>query len=131
MKTVVILIVAVTFGALSAFPVSAADKWDQIGKEKLKDKQGEASFRIGVEDGRYRFIKFRAEGGEVKLDEVTISFLTGDDKKIDRLGKIRDGKESRQITVGVALKSTIKKINVKYETNTEDKVTLLVLAKKD
>jgi hypothetical protein len=131
MKTVLILIVAVTFGALSAFPVSAADKWDQIGKEKLKDKQGEASFRIGVEDGRYRFIKFRAEGGDVKLDEVTISFLTGDDKKIDRLGKIRDGKESRQITVGVALKSTIKKINVKYETNTEDKVTLLVLAKKD
>ena len=103
MKTELILIVAVTFGALSAFPVSAADKWDQIGKEKLKDKQGEASFRIGVEDGRYRFIKFKAEGGDVKLDEVTISFLTGDDKKIDRLGKIRDGKESRQITVGVAL----------------------------
>ena len=67
----------------------------------------------------------------MKLDEVTIRFLTGDDKKIERLGKIRDGKESRQITVGVALKSTIKKINVKYETNTADKVTLLVLAKKD
>ena len=131
MKTVLILIVAVTFGALSACPVSAADKWDQIGKEKLKDKQGETSFRIGVEDGRYRFIKYRAEGGDVNLDEVTISFVTGDDKKIERLGKIRDGKESRQITVGVALKSTIKKINVKYETNTEDKVTLLVLAKKN
>ena len=67
----------------------------------------------------------------MKLDELTIRFLTGDDKKIDRLGKIRDGKESRQITVGVALKSTIKKITVKYEPNTEDRVTLLVLAKKD
>ena len=43
----------------------------------------------------------------------------------------RVGKESRQITVGVALKSTIKKITVKYEPNTEDRVTLLVLAKKD
>ena len=32
----------------------------------------------------------------MKLDELTIRFLTGDDKKIDRLGKIRDGKESRQ-----------------------------------
>ena len=83
------------------------------------------------EDGRYRFIKFRAEGGDVKLDEVTISFLTGDDQKVERLGKIRDGKETRPITVGVALKSTIKKITVKYETNTEDKVSLLVLAKKD
>ncbi len=130
MKTVLIFVVAATFGAFSALPVSAAEKWDQIGKEKLKDKQGETSFRIGVEDGRYRFIKFRAEGGDVKLDEVTISFLTGDDQKVERLGKIRDGKESRPITVGVALKSTIKKISVKYETDTEEKVNLLVLAKK-
>ena len=131
MRLLLIFAVALAFGAFSVCPVSAAEKWDQIGKEKLKDKQGETSFRIGVEDGRYRFIKFRAEGGDVKLDEVTISFLTGDDQKVERLGKIRDGKESRPITVGVALKSTIKKISVKYETNTEDKVTLLVLAKKD
>jgi hypothetical protein len=130
MKIVLIFVVAAAFGAFSALPVSAAEKWDQIGKEKLKDKQGETSFRIGVEDGRYRFIKFRAEGGDVQLDEVTISFLTGDDQKVERLGKIRDGKESRPITVGVALKSTIKKISVKYETDTEDKVNLLVLAKK-
>ena len=132
MKVVVLMFVAVVaFGAFSAVGVSAADKWDQIGKERLKDEQGEASFRIGVEDGRYRFIKFRAEGGDVKLDEVTISFLTGDDQKVERLGKIRDGKETRPITVGVALKSTIKKISVKYETDTEDKVNLLVFAKKD
>ena len=131
MKVLLIFLVTAVFGAFSACPVSAAEKWDQIGKEKLKDKQGETSFRIGVEDGRYRFIKFRAEGGDVKLDEVTISFLTGDDQKVERLGKIRDGKETRPITVGVALKSTIKKITVKYETNTEDKVNLLVLAKKD
>jgi hypothetical protein len=124
-------VVAVAFGAFSASPVSASEKWDQIGKEKLKGEEGETSFRIGVEDGRYRFIKFRVEGGNVKLDEVTISFLMGDDQKVERLGKIRDGKESRPITVGVALKSTIKKISVRYETNTEDKVTLLVLAKKD
>jgi hypothetical protein len=130
-KVLLIFFVTAVFGAFSACPVSAAEKWDQIGKEKLKDKQGETSFRIGVEDGRYRFIKFRAEGGDVKLDEVTISFLTGKDQKVERLGKIRDGKETRPITVGVALKSTIKKITVKYETNTEDKVNLLVLAKKD
>ncbi len=130
MKAVFIFVVAAAFGAFSALPVSAAEKWDQIGKEKLKDKQGETSFRIGVEDGRYRFIKFRAEGGDVKLDEVTIGFLTGDDQEVERLGKIRDGKESRPITVGVALKSTIKKISVRYETDTEDKVNLLVLAKK-
>ena len=131
MKVVLVFVVAAVFGAFSVCSVSAAEKWDQIGKEKLKDKQGETSFRIGVEDGRYRFIKFRAEGGDVKLDEVTISFLTGDDQKVERLGKIRDGKESRPITVGVALKSTIKKVSVRYETNTEDKVDLLVLAKKD
>ena len=130
MKVALIFFVAAAFGAFSAFPVSAAEKWDQIGKDKLKDKQGETSFRIGGEDGRYRFIKFRAEGGDVKLDEVTISFLTGDDQEVERLGKIRDGKESRPITVGVALKSTIKKISVRYETDTEEKVNLLVLAKK-
>lgn len=131
MRVLSVFIVAAAFAAFAHSSVSAADKWDQVGKEKLKDKQGETSFRIGVEDGRYRFIKFRAEGGDVKLDEVTISFLTGDDQKVERLGKIRDGKETRPITVGVALKSTIKKITVKYETNTEDKVSLLVFAKKD
>ena len=131
MKALMMFVLAAALGAFAALPVSAAENWDQIGKEKLKDKEGETSFRIGVEDGRYRFIKFKAEGGDVKLNDVTISFLTGDDQQVERLGKIRDGKESRPITVGVALKSTIKRINVKYETKAEGKVTLLVLAKKD
>ena len=43
----------------------------------------------------------------------------------------RVGKESRLISVGVALKRTITQITVMYEPNTEDRVTLLVLAKKD
>jgi hypothetical protein len=131
MKSLLVFVVAAALCTLSATPVGAAEKWDQIGKEKLKDKQGETSFRIGLEDGRYRFIKFKAEGGKVKLDDVVVEFTFGDDKKLGPLGKIRDGEETRPINVGLVLKSSIKKISLKYETNTDDKVTLLVFGKKD
>ena len=130
-KRLSVVIVAIALGAAAGAPVEAADKWEQIGQEKLKDRRGETSFRIGVGEGRYRFIKFKAEGGDVKLDEVTINFTVGDDQKVERLGKIRDGKETRPINVGLALKSAIKNIRVKYETNTDDRVTLVALGKKD
>lgn len=129
MKSVFVSLLAIGLCTMSAVTASA-DEWTQIGKEKLKDESGETSFRIGVEDGRYRMIKFRAEGGDVDIDEATIEFTIGDPQTVDRLGTIRDGKESRAINVGLVKKSSIKRISVKYKTSGGDKMDLLVLAKK-
>ncbi len=119
--------------ALCSVPVSTAvaKDWEKIGKEKLDKKEGQSSFRVGAGEGRYRFIKFKAEGGDVDLKEVKIEFTLGDDQKIEYLAKLRDGKETRPINVGLALKSAIRRITVKYKKKDKDKVTLIAYGRKD
>lgn len=129
-RVLVLFILATALCAVSASSVVAND-WEKIGKDKLDKKEGESSFRVGAGEGRYRFIKFKAEGGDVELKEVKIEFTLGDDQKIEHLAKLRDGKETRPINVGLALKSAIRRITVKYKKKDKDKVTLIAYGRED
>jgi hypothetical protein len=66
-----------------------------------------------------------------ELKEVKIDFTLGDEKKIEHLAKLRDGKETRPINVGLALESAIRRITVKYKKKDKDKVTLIAYGRED
>lgn len=118
---------------LTSIPGAASDSdWKRIGSKDLKAKNNEGSMRIGVEDGFFRWIKFGAEGGKIDLKRVTVKF-TGDDEEVFKnFTPIRDGGETRTITIASVVKKTISRIEFEYEIKgDDDEVKLTTYGRRD
>jgi len=109
-------VVVFALAMLASLPSEAGDSdWTKIGSTKCKAKNNEESMRIGAEEGFFRWIKFSAEGGKIDLKKVTVSFTGGDEEVFENFTPIKDGGETRTITIAAAVKKTIRRIDFKYE----------------
>jgi len=108
-------VVIFALAMLASPPTEAGDSdWTKIGSTQCKAKNNEESMRIGAGEGFFRWIKFSAEGGKIDLKRVTVSFTGGDEEVFDNFTPIRDGGETRTITVASAVKKTIRRIDFEY-----------------
>ena len=101
---------------LMTVPGAASDSdWEKIGSKEFKAAASEESMRIGVEEGFFRWLKFGAAGGKIDLKKVTVQFVDGDDEVFENFTTIKDGGETRPITIAAAIKKTVKRIDFDYE----------------
>ena len=117
---------------LASFPSAASDSdWKRIGSKELKAKNNEASMRVGVEEGFFRWIKFGAKGGKIDLKRVTVNFTGGGEEVFENFTTIKNGGETRTVTLA-AIKKTINRIEFKYEIKGDaDEVKVTAYGRRD
>jgi hypothetical protein len=104
------------FAVLASAPSIAGESdWKKIGSKNLKADNDEASMRVGIEEGFYRWLKFGAEGGKIDLEKVTVNFTGGGDEVFENFTPIKDGGETRTITIAAVVKKTISTIDFTYQ----------------
>ena len=93
----------------------ADDNWDKLGQETVGNGTREASIRVGVEEGWYRWIKLKAVGGRVDLRKVRVVFADGEKLDFDTFGVLVDGGETRPLPVSATFKRLIRRVEIKYD----------------
>ncbi|MEN8163621.1 MAG: hypothetical protein ABFS37_05785 [Acidobacteriota bacterium] len=131
--TVLCILVFAMVTLLVGSPGSAFEaKWTKIGDKNVKADKNEAVMRVGVEDGRFRMIKIGAEGGRIDFKKVTVEFIGGEDQVFDNFTTVRDGGETRPMTIATAVKKPISLIKVRYEIKDDaDQVKITVYGRGD
>ncbi len=101
---------------LTSLPGAASDSdWKKIGSKEFNAKNNEASMRVGVEDGFFRWLKFGAQGGKINLKKVTVHFSGGKEEVFDNFVTIKDGGETRVVPIAGVIKKAMTRIEFEYE----------------
>jgi hypothetical protein len=93
----------------------ANDNWERLGKESVGRGAREASIRVGVEEGWYRWIKLKARGGRLDLRSVRVVFADGEKLDFETFGVLVDGGETRPLPISAMFKRLIRRVEIRYE----------------
>lgn len=95
---------AVTFAVLllvtaasSAAAQHGGGKWSLLGERHIDGRADNDKIDIGKDNGSYRAIQFRVQGGTVNFDRISVKYLNGEHEEIDVRSEIPPGGRTRAI----------------------------------
>ena len=71
--------------------------WTLLGERHIDGRADNDKIDIGRDNGRFRAIQFRVDGGTVMFDRIRIKYLNGQAEDISVRSEIRDGGKTRAI----------------------------------
>jgi hypothetical protein len=71
--------------------------WTLLGERHIDGRADNDKIDVGRENGRYRSIQFRVEGGTVMFDRIRVKYLNGEADDISVRSEIRSGGRTRVI----------------------------------
>ena len=72
-------------------------KWVLLGERHIDGRVDKDKIDIGRDNGRYRAIQFRVDGGTVMFDRIRVEYLNGETDDISVRSQIEDGGKTRVI----------------------------------
>jgi hypothetical protein len=88
------LLVAV---ANSSVLAQRGGRWALLGERHIDGRADNDKIDIGKDNGTFRAIQFRVEGGKVSFDRITVKYLNGEHEEIDVRSEIPSGGKTRVI----------------------------------
>jgi hypothetical protein len=72
-------------------------QWTLLGQRHIDGRADNDKIDIGRDNGRFRAIQFRVEGGTVMFDRIRVQYLNGETDEISVRSRIDDGGKTRII----------------------------------
>jgi hypothetical protein len=73
------------------------DQWVLLGERHIDGRADNDKIDVGRDNGRFRAIQFRVDGGTVMFDHIRVKYLHGGTEDISVRSQINDGGKTRQI----------------------------------
>ena len=71
--------------------------WTLLGERHIDGRADNDKIDIGRDNGKFRAIQFRVEGGTVLFDHIRVKYLNGQTEDISVRSEIQDGGKTRAI----------------------------------
>ena len=72
-------------------------RWSLLGERHIDGRADNDKIDIGKDNGSYRAIQFRVQGGTVNFDRISVRYLNGEHEDIDVRSEIPPGGKTRVI----------------------------------
>jgi hypothetical protein len=72
-------------------------RWVLLGERHIDGRADNDKIDVGRDNGRFRAIQFRVEGGTVMFDRIRVKYLHGASEDISVRSEIQDGGKTRPI----------------------------------
>lgn len=88
-----LLVVTATSRASAQLP----GRWSLLGERHIDGKVDNDKIDIGKDNGTFRAIQFRVQGGTVNFDRIMVKYLNGEHEEINVRSEIPPGGRTRVI----------------------------------
>ena len=72
-------------------------QWTLLGERHIDGRADNDKIDIGRDNGKFRAIQFRVDGGAVMFDRIRVRYLNGEEDEISVRSRIDDGGQTRII----------------------------------
>ncbi|HEV7705603.1 MAG TPA: hypothetical protein VGO46_15000 [Gemmatimonadaceae bacterium] len=96
-SAVMFAVLLVVTAASSASAQHGGGKWSLLGERHIDGRADNDKIDIGKDNGSYRAIQFRVQGGTVNFDRISVKYLNGEHEEIDVRSEIPPGGRTRAI----------------------------------
>lgn len=72
-------------------------RWSLLGERHIDGRADHDKIDVGKDNGTFRGIQFRVQGGTVNFDRIVVSYLNGEREEINVRSEIPPGGRSRVI----------------------------------
>ena len=72
-------------------------RWSLLGERHIDGRVDNDKIDVGKDNGTFRAIQFRVQGGTVNFDRISVKYLNGEHEEIDVRSEIPAGGKTRVI----------------------------------
>jgi hypothetical protein len=95
--SVVMFAMLLVVAATSSASAQRGGKWSLLGERHIDGRVDSDKIDVGKDNGTFRAIQFRVQGGTVNFDRISVKYLNGEHEEIDVRSEIPPGGRTRII----------------------------------